>query len=174
MSLSNLPTRPSSTFDNPDFVHLKSLSDMCKQVILWATAADAQIQILLAKRAPDMRMRDRARDQRDNPGYMPTPPIPHPVSSDPWPYEGPRNPCGEISLETIEGTIKAPPMPTSKVELHKMALALGIPVSILASKDYLNDKARPSVVGIKRTQDLINKVLDKIADGEDPSELWVE
>ncbi len=165
MSFSNLPTRTSSSFDNPDYVHMKSLSDMCKQIILWATAADAQIQILLAKRAPDMRMRDRV---PDHPGYGPSPP----TRNDPCPREGPKNPCDEISLEGV-ATIVAP-LPTSKAKLWEMAVNLGIPTSLLATKEYLNDKARPSLDGIKRTQGLINQVLDKIAGGEDPSDLWVK
>lgn len=166
MSLTNLPTRPSSSFDNPDFVHLKSLSDMCKQIILWATAADAQIQILLAKRAPNMHVRP---DGRIPVGTFVDPPIPTPPLA-----PGQSNPCGEIPLGTATPCVlQPPPLPTSKVELHKMAVSLGIPAALLATKDYLNDKARPTMVGITRTQDLINKVLDKIAAGADPSELWV-
>jgi hypothetical protein len=144
MSISNLPVRSTGSFDNPDFVHLKSLSDMCKQIILWATAADAQIQVLLAKRAPNMSRR-------------------------------PENPCGEdvlVNIGTTKLESKAPSMPTSKVDLMTLALSLGIPATLLATKDYLNDKARPSLEGIKRTQDLINQVLDKIAGGHDPSGMW--
>ena len=124
--------------DNPDFVHLKSLSDMCKQIILWATAADAQIQVLLAKRAPNMTR------------------VPPPL-----------NPCGEISLAS-----EVTPLPTNKAELHAMAVSLGIPETLLSTKDYLNGNVRPTVDGIKQTQDLIGRVLDKIAVGEDPSNLW--
>lgn len=147
MSLSNLPTRPSSSFDNPDFVHLKSLSDMCKQIALWATAADAQIQILLAKRAPVMKLSE------------------------------PRLPDHQIESAKdapSDSQVKPSSLPTSKAELWDMATNLGVPPEVLSTKDYLNDKSRPTLEGTKRTQDLINKVLDKIALGEDPSDLWVK
>ena len=67
-----------------------------------------------------------------------------------------------------------PSLPTSKAELWEMAVNLGIPVTLLETSEYLNDKARPTLVGITRTQSMINKVLDKISNGEDPSDLWVE
>ena len=174
------PTQPRpapASFDNPDFIHLKSLSDMAKQIILWATALDAQCQILIAKRAPildlprpssrwDVEQRDgHPRPDRDNPGYLPTPP------RAPKPSTG-GNPCDEISLES-SGTcsIKAPP--ATKASLRKTALALGVPEALVDSPDYLGTKGRPSVVGLNKTQKLINDALDKIASGENPASLWM-
>lgn len=161
---------PSRTpgFDNPDYVHLKSLSDMLKNIVLWAQAADAQCQILMAKRAPVLNLRPASKPE----------------------------PCGEVALKTAEPTALAdvpppPPVdpdkdvhvtataptiakenPLSKGDLWKRATAIGIPESVLESPDYLGTKGRPSLTGMIKTKKLVDDAMDKIVMGEDPSVLW--
>jgi len=139
---------PTPSFDNPDYFHLKSLSDMLKNVTLWAQAADAQVQILLAKRAPMIRV------------GLAHPPEPSSCDDD------------SQSKGMTSPSTQATNLPTTKSKLYTMAESLGIPETLLATRDYLNGSSKPTSDGIKRTRDLISKVLDKIAMGEDPSELW--
>lgn len=122
-----------ASLDNPDYVHLKSLSDMLKQVVTWARAADAQVQILLAKRAPVM-----------------APPMNVPVPA-------------SINDPHREG----------KIELWSKAVSLGIPTALLGSPDYLGKKGRPKSEGIVKTKTLIEEVKARIAEGRDPSDLWI-
>ena len=149
-----------SSFDNPDYIHLRSLSDMLKNVVLWATAADAQVQILLAKRAPVM-----------NDFGMHRPP----VRTEPG-----GNPCGEVFLRHESGAplLHIPPLvdptafPTTKKELRKLALAMGIPEVIIDGQQYLNGKSRPSLVGIVATQSLLAMTKQWISEGKNPAEIW--
>ena len=154
---------PSRTpgFDNPDYVHLKSLSDLLKNIVLWAQAADAQCQILLAKRAPVLN--------------LPRPPAPlieaAPAPSDPAPVVEEE----AVAARVVEPLVATAPKedPFSKGVLWRKATSLGIPESVLEKPDYLGTKGRPSLTGMIKTKKLIDDAMEKIVVGEDPSVLWV-
>ena len=129
-----------SSFDNPDYVHLKSLSDMMKQIILWATAADAQAQILLAKKAPQLALPTAS---------APLAPATREIETNP----------------TKIGLVR-------KDELRARALTLGVPADFIDLPEYLNGNRRPTLVGIRNTQLLLDAILECVIEGKSANHLW--
>lgn len=169
-----------TTFDNPDYLHLKSLSDMLKNTILWATAADAQVQVLLAKRAPVLAA--RIPSGVSIPEALVAASVPETVHL----VQQPAAPASTVGTFRIVNGVpvsmhkdlkiikerKTSDLPP-KSEVGPAALAVGIPQAVLDKPDYLNGKHKPSQDGIKKTLALIEHAKAEIAKGNDPCFLWV-
>lgn len=139
---------------NPDTVHLMALNDQVAQLITWATAVQSTVRVLLAKRMP-----------------IPEPPV----------ALVPQTP----SIQATTSVVAVPPIPipptatqpktntgVSKADLRFAAVAAGIPDALIMGPDYLNHPSRPTLAGVTRTKDLIQKVQDMKSSGDDPTTLW--
>ena len=159
------PKNAPSTSMNPDTVHLMALNDQVSQLINWATAVQATVRVLLAKRigapevAPVGPLSAMTTPQAASPSPVVTPVV--------TPVVAP------MAVPAVRfGMPPSADNEPSKASFLRQTRDLGIPDSVVAGPNYLNHPHRPSNEGFAKTQALIDKVKEMKAAGEDPSTLW--
>lgn len=146
MNLGDAPKQFRNLGINTDTVHLMALNDQLQQMMLWATAAQKTVQVLLAKRAPE-----------------PEPVADVSIAAVPAAPQAPV--VGRSPVSTSSGKV-------AKAELMRQGLTLGIPEDVLNRKQYLNGGSRPTEEGYRNTVALLHEVKSRKEGGKDLSGLW--
>lgn len=143
---------------NTDTVYLMALNDQLTQTMIWATAARATVQVMLAKRAPE-------------PAPEPVPVVAAPPVAAPL-FVPPTAPASPAVAQFSAAPYPPAPGKRSKGTLVLEAGIYGIPQSVVLGASYLNHPNRPTDAGLTNTVNLISAVKALREKGEDPSHLW--